>query len=99
MLFDVATTTIPCNPHEILRGLHGIGWVGPPSHLLGVGFSWQAIEPLHRPPLREFACTFRVSLVGHAQADLPDTFTLLLMGEHKSDTCMKRMNGSSWSNS
>ena len=76
---DTATPPIPCNPREISRGLHEIGWAGPPSHLSGAGFFGQAIEPLRRPFFRELACAFCVSLGWRAQATLPDTFTLLLM--------------------
>ena len=79
VLLHIATTPIPCNPHEISRGLHGIGWAGPPSHLSGGRFSRQAIEPLRRRFFREFACAFYVSLGRHVQADLADTFALLLM--------------------
>ena len=66
------------SPRDI-RGLHGIRWAGLPSHLSGMGFFGQAIEPLRRPFFRELACAFCVSLGWRIQAKLSNTFTLLLM--------------------
>ena len=78
-LSDTATTPIPCNPCDISGGLHGIRWAGLPSHLPGVGFSGWAIEPLRRPFSRDIVWGFHGSLGRRVQADLVDTFTLLLM--------------------
>ena len=76
---DTATPPISCNPHDTSRGLHGIGWVGPPSHLLVVGFFGEAIEPSRKPSFRKFTRNFLVSLGRRVQAKLSDTFALLLM--------------------
>ena len=74
-----ATLPIRCNPADTSGGLHGIGWVGPPSHLLVVGFFGEAIEPSRKPSFRKFTRNFLVSLGRRVQAKLSDTFALLLM--------------------
>ena len=78
---DTATPPIPCNPHDTSRGLHGIGWVGPPSHLLVVGFFGEAIEPSRKPFFRTFTCDFLVCVGLRVEAKLVDTFTLLLTSD------------------
>ena len=85
-----ATPPIRCNPGDTSRGLHGIGWVGPPSHFSEVGFFGEAIEPSRKPFFRKFTCTFPICLGRRIHANLVDTFTLLLM---KPTFCAKSMAG------
>ena len=90
---DTATPPIPCNPHDTSRGLHGIGWVGPPPHLSVVGFFGEAIEPSRKPSFRKFTCNFLVSLGRRVRAKLSDTFALLLMIDSSEEEGREPRNG------
>ena len=76
-----ATPPIPGNAHDTSRELHGIGWVGPPSHFSEVGFFGEAIEPSRKPFFRTFTCDFLVCVGLRVEAKLVDTFTLLLTSD------------------